>query len=158
MNMQQRASINIYQKKAQERFVKKSIMAGLHTMRKVLLFDSENLGVEYRFLIPVLNSLLTQHQAIVEKVARLYIQLPIYLHAINLVRWYGQFRNNGDYNKVMYFTTLRHMKNMMADQADLKTKGTELCPTLAVLTKAIAIVGRKEAALLEQKNDVPKLN
>ena len=108
--------------------------------------------------IQVVAACVEQRTAIVEKVARLYIQLPIYLHAINLMHWYGQFRNNGNYNKVMYFTTLRHMKNMMADQADLKTKGTELCPTLAVLTKAIAIVGRKEAALLEQKNDVPKLN
>lgn len=119
-NLQEKARQVIYYKKAQERSIKKSILLGLQTMRKAILFDQDDLCIEFRFLIPVLNSLLTQKQEIITEVVRLYIQLPIYLHVINLVRWYAQFRNKGVYNKATYFKTMGLIKNMLANLQDLK--------------------------------------
>lgn len=102
LSLQQKARLYITQKKSYHNYVYKSIFNGLQTMRKAILFD-KHLSSQYKDFTQTLISLMTHKQDFITEVARMYTQLPLFLHSVNLVRWYALYRNDGEYNKDTYF-------------------------------------------------------
>ena len=92
-------------------------------MRKAILFD-KHLSGQYKDLTQTLIALMTHKQEFITDVARMYTQLPLFLHSVNLVRWYALYRNDGEYNKDTYFQAIKHIRRIIADQSTLKNQGS----------------------------------
>ena len=54
--------------------------------------------------------------------------LPIYIHTVNLVRWFALFRNNGEYNKDTYQSSITQIFKLKRMQKKLLHKAQKFCP------------------------------
>ena len=113
LNLQQRARVALARKKKQQRYIKKSITMGLQTMRQAILFD-KTLADRYKGLMQLLTSILTLQKHLIADIAIMYMQLPLFIHSVNLVRWYALYRNEGLYNTDTYVTAMTQIKRIVA--------------------------------------------
>ena len=81
----------------------------------------------------------------------MYMQLPLFIHTINLVRWYALYRNKGKYNKDTYFSSLGQIRRIMETQSSLLSKGKRVCPTLEMINKSMQATETVEEAASPRK-------
>ena len=81
----------------------------------------------------------------------MYMELPLFIHTINLVRWYALYRNKGKYNKDTYFSSLGQIRRIMETQSSLLSKGKRVCPTLEMINKSMQATETVEEAASPRK-------
>lgn len=133
LQLQKKYRFVIYKQHKSEEHVRSSIMTGLNCLRQVLIYE-KSWQPEYKGIIEKINWLTSARKDLVQDVARMYLELPTLLHSMNLVRWYGQFRNNGKYNKVTYFPAFEKAKALAARIRALRAAGAKMCPPPESLT------------------------
>ena len=89
--------------------------------------------VDHRRTSEMISFILSSEQSCIEEAARLCIELPIFVHSINLVRWFAQFRNGGRYNEDCYLTSAHWVNQTLEKQTQLKHEAADLCPTIEAL-------------------------
>lgn len=102
----------------------------------MLLFDKK-LQSQSKHLPDMLHTLLSTpsaHDAIAE-VAELYAKRCASVYTINLVRWYGLFRNDGAYNKDAYFALVNKVMEIRDQLEALRAESHEYCPAEKALSK-----------------------
>lgn len=82
----------------------------------------------YRDTLDCVNALTSTAKHVVEHIVRMFLGVPNYIHQVNILRWYAQFRNNGIYNTDLYFQVLNKTKEILAIQADLHKVGEAMMP------------------------------
>ena len=136
LQLQKKYRFVIYKQHKSEEQVRSGVMSGLNCLRQVLISE-KSMHAEYRGLIDKINWLTSARKDMVHDVARMYLELPTLIHSMNLVRWYGQFRNSGRYNKVTYFPAFEKAKKLAAHISALRAAGIKMCPPAKDLTGRI---------------------
>ena len=99
--------------------ISQKIIVGLNTLRQILILDKD-LQRKYKKSLWMINSITGMSlDSVVDFTARHYILLPSYMHTLNLVRWHALYRNNGRYNKYLYFSALDQVTALRKDQKNL---------------------------------------
>lgn len=105
-------------------------------MRQAILFD-KTLADRYKGLMQLLTSILTLQKQLIADIAIMYMQLPLFMHSVNLVRWYAEYRNDGVYNADTYMTAMTQIKQIVESQHELEMEGKICCPTLDEIRRAL---------------------
>lgn len=155
INLQQRSRVQVFKKKNQIKYIHRCILNGIQQMRKAILFDKD-LSLQFKEVINDLNQVMTVKQYIITDVARMFIQLPLFVHSVNLVRWYAAHRNEGEYNKDTYVSAMDQVKAIMNEQGQLRFRGSKLCPQLVDLLRALEAVENEDQPAYKKK-DTAKL-
>lgn len=120
------------------------IIKGLNGLRSGLI-SNKQLGAEYKIVITLINQITTLKKDIVQVITQIYLQLPVLVHMVNLIRWYGIYRNRGEYNKDAYVNIIRQIQEIKQTQNELLEKGKQLCPSQKALKQsANSIISRKK--------------
>ena len=120
-------------------------------MRKAILFDKD-LSIQFKEVINDLNQVMTVRQYVITDVARMFIKLPLFLHSVNLVRWYALYRNDGAYNKDTYVSAMNQIKAIMNEQGQLRFRGSKICPQLVDLLRAREALESEDDPGLKKKD------
>ena len=120
-------------------------------MRKAILFDKD-LSIQFKEVINDLNQVMTVRQYVITDVARMFIKLPLFLHSVNLVRWYALYRNDGVYNKDTYVSAMNQIKAIMNEQGQLRFRGSKICPQLVDLLRAREALESEDDPGLKKKD------
>ena len=76
----------------------------------------------------MINIITHNHKEVIEEAARLYLLLPSYIHSVNLVRWYAQFRNEGQWNKDTYVVSYNQIYEITQKIEKLMKKRAKWSP------------------------------
>lgn len=101
---------------------------------KALVID-KSLKEDYRMtldLITKINS--TGNYKVITKMC---YDLAVQVHIINLIRWFGSYRNSGQYNKDTYFSAITFIKETKIKQDQILELGKEFCPPEEALKELI---------------------
>lgn len=107
---------------------------GLNTIRAI--FIKEKLYQQhYKGVIESINAMTasTTNQEPIMDIVRMFHDLPSYIHTINILRWYGMYRNHGTYNTDLYFSVYGKIQNIIEEQARLLKKGQAMMPAKETL-------------------------
>lgn len=85
----------------------------------MLLLESKS---KYQFVIDMIQEVTVHNLQYIDYTVNLYFMLPIYIHTINLVRWFAVFRNNGQYNKDTYQSSITQIFKIKQIQKNLLKK------------------------------------
>lgn len=143
INLQRKSRTAVKQKKEKQSFIFKCILNGLQMLRQAIMFD-QGLQAKHKDKIEIINKILTMKQNIIRDITRMYIQLPLFIHSINLVRWYAIFRNKGKYNKDTYFTAMEQIRKITKKQEAQRKKGTANCPSFKEIQRVIDTIRKKD--------------
>lgn len=124
--------------------VRGQVVNGLNSLMKGLIMNKTQ-RTEQHHLIDILNTITTKNKESIEYVSRLYINLPSYIHAINLIRWYGLYRNKGVYNKGMYVGVMIKIKQIIDEQKELVIRGKKVCPTEQALRGIVSKLAKRRS-------------
>lgn len=103
INIQRRARRALMAKQALLEAVSEKITGGLQLLRQTILCNP-GLLMAHRRTVEMISTILTDDAKRIGEAARLCIELPVFIHTINLVRWFALFRNGGRYNEECYLT------------------------------------------------------
>ena len=134
--MQKRFTIALKCKQDLMEQVKSRIWASLYDLRNIIQTE-KTFKTDYKLASEYINMVIFKHKEIVDEIARIYILMPSYIHSINLVRWYGQFRNKGRYNKDTYFTARGQIEMIQNQYSMLLARGLLICPTKQFIKQAV---------------------
>ena len=70
--------------------------------------------------------------------ARSQFELAKFVHSVNLLRWYGEIRNKGQYNKDCVFSVYRVIERKLGERAQIKAKIEKWFPSAEILEKHFA--------------------
>lgn len=82
---------------------------------------------------------------ILMEVARDHMQLSKYVHLINLIRWYGLFRNDGRYNLTCLMTVFEKVDAYLANKETIHSKVKEWYPSVESLKKIKLKINKKKS-------------
>ena len=94
----------------------------------MLLLEKNTEGLKYGHLIDIINNIKGIDDECIKTVADNYILLPQQVHTINLVRWYGIYRNDGVYNKATYLTAIEKVNRIILIFRKYLKEAKEFCP------------------------------
>lgn len=101
--------------------------AGLNTLR-ALFIKEKQLQQQYKGVLESINKLTSTSQEVVLKVVQMFFDLPMAIHSVNIIRWYGLYRNDGAYNTDFYFQLYERIKAILETQAKLLKLGQSMFP------------------------------
>ena len=140
-----------------------STMAGLNTLRMVLIKD-KTYQVVYKEIVDAINAITAAPQSLVSPVIDLHLDLPAYIHSVNILRWYAVFRNNGVYNTDLYFALFAKVKQVKDQLKRLLAEGEHMLPSRQALAgptrpsfrRSISAKATQVGSLFAKLDDNPK--
>ena len=69
--------------------------------------------------------------------AQLYLQMPYYVHTINILRWFAQFRNYGEFNKDSYRVAMLNIHRIKQKLDILNEEIKKSYPTAQIILRAM---------------------
>ena len=118
------------------------VNAGLNTLRTLFIKDKA-LQQQHRGVLEALNSLSSTSQDAVTHVIQMFYDLPTSVHSANIMRWYGEYRNDGAYNTDFYAAVLGRTKSLIETQRKLLEMGKAMLPERATIAELHKQAGRK---------------
>jgi len=80
---------------------------------RTFIINSKTLKSKSKRLIAELTNMTPEFKSFAVK---LHLRLGMFMHAINLLRWYGMFKNDGRHNKELYFEVMKLIKDYLINR------------------------------------------
>jgi len=108
------------------------IQGALNQLNHLCLQNKKTLKHKYPVLTNELSSVDEESK---ELAAAQHMYISKYIHTIDLMRWYGKFQNNGQYNKDGFLAILQKLKELYNLHGTYKQKIKKAYPSLDFLRK-----------------------
>lgn len=115
VNIQQRARIYLAKKIEYQTILTEKLDFGFGALQKYLT-SNKKFKTQCKELIQTLSSIPYETKA---RAVKFHLVLSSYVHTVQLLRWYGMFKNDGEYNKDLYFAIHDQLKVYLSKRNDL---------------------------------------
>ena len=127
LTVQKKFRKSIYKSLYDQARLSQNIFTGLNTIR-VMFIKDKTYQQSYRETLDCVNALTSTDKQVVEQIVRMFLGLANYIHQVNILRWYANFRNGGVYNSDLYYQVLNKIKELKAAQTLLHKTGEQMMP------------------------------
>lgn len=128
MKVQKKFRRHIHLRQYKQAQLLKSISNGLSTIR-IMFIKEKAYQSSFPGTLEHVNSLTSKQKGLINCIIQMFLDLPVYIHSINLLRWYGKFRNKGKYNTDLYCSLLIKIQTIKDFQAKLLRIGKPMLPS-----------------------------